>query len=92
MTANSSAGDSGQGSRPTTSGGVDNIGGASSFTPGKAPQDGESSPMPPEKMAEKKNDKAAMKRDDSAPWNLRPLPDDVPNTEPSNPEASSGNS
>jgi len=89
MAANSSTGGSGQGSRPTTTGGVDNIGGASSFTPGKASKEGDASPMPAEKMTEKKNDKAAMKQDDSAPWNLRPSPDDEPNTDPSNPGTSS---
>ena len=85
MTANSATGGSGQGSRPTTDGGVDNIGGASSFTPGKALKEGESSPMPPEKMTEKKNDKAAMKRDDSAPLNLRQSPGDEPSTDSSTP-------
>ena len=88
MTSNNSAaaGGSGQGSRPTTAGGVDNIGGASSFTPGKALKEGESSPMPPEKMAEKKNDKEAMKRDDSAPLNLRQSPGEEPSTDPSIPD------
>ena len=89
MTANSAAGGTGQGSRPTTDGGVDNIGGASSFTPGKELKEGESSPMPAEKMAEKKNDKEAMKRDDSAPLNLHQSPGDEPSTDPSNPVTSS---
>ncbi|MDO9405867.1 MAG: hypothetical protein Q7T87_17690 [Polaromonas sp.] len=59
---------SGDGTRPTTDGGVDNIGAAGSFTPGKA--DGSSGPAPAEKMAEVRKDKASVKQDDSAPLGL----------------------
>ena len=70
---------SGDGTRPTTDGGVDNIGAAGSFTPGKG---GADAPAPPEKMSESKKDKASVKRDDSAPMGLTQSVDNTPNTEP----------
>jgi hypothetical protein len=47
---------SGDGTRPTTAGGVDNIGGASSFTPGKAQDGASSTPAADEKMTEKRQE------------------------------------
>lgn len=47
---------SGDGTRPTTSGGTDNVGAARSFTPGKKLKPGEASPGPVEKMTEKRQD------------------------------------
>lgn len=83
MSTQSSMGTSGEGSRPTTDGGVDNLGGASAFTPGKATSPGSSSPMPTEKMAEKKSDKAAARGDDSAPLGLtEPVDDNNDNSDP----------
>jgi hypothetical protein len=70
---------SGDGSRPTTDGGVDNIGGAGTFTPGEGSSD---APKPPERMAEKKLDKASVKASDADPFNLHPSTADAPNVEP----------
>ena len=47
---------SGEGTRPTTAGGVDNIGGASGFTPGKEAPEGGGAPAAPEKMREKRQE------------------------------------
>ena len=58
---------SGDGTRPTTSGGTDNIGGAHSFTPGKKSKSGDASPAPPEKMSEKRQDAESDSADHPAP-------------------------
>ena len=58
---------SGEGTRPTTSGGVDNIGAADSFTPGKTPQGNDAAPSPPEKMREKRQDGSSNRADHPAP-------------------------
>ena len=80
---------SGDGTRPTTDGGVDNIGAAGSFEPGQ--KDNSSSPAPKEKMRlMRTHDKASVKADDSAPFGLRPSADSTPNTQP--PEDSPGKS
>ena len=81
MASTSGATPSGAGTRPTTDGGVDNIGGASAFTPEKSKPDGSSAPQGLEKMAEKKVDRAAVKNDDSAPLGLTESTDDSPNKE-----------
>ena len=47
---------SGDGTRPTTSGGADNVGAAHSFTPGKKTKPGDKSPAPQEKMSDKRQD------------------------------------
>ena len=47
---------SGDGTRPTTSGGTDNVGAAHSFTPGTKLKPGYASPGPEEKMTEKRQD------------------------------------
>lgn len=70
---------SGDGSRPTTDGGVDNIGAAKSFTPGKGSVN---APAPKEKTPASKKDRASMKRDDSAPMGLTESAPDTSNTEP----------
>lgn len=75
---------SGDGTRPTTDGGVDNIGAASSFTPGQ-PGGGDEGPVGKEKMSEVRKDKASLARDDSAPLGLKQPPDDEPNTDASPP-------
>jgi hypothetical protein len=77
--ANPGTAGSGDGSRPTTDGGVDNIGAASGFTPGNPPAD---APAPPEKFAERKKDRASMEADGSAPMELRASAKTTPNTEP----------
>ena len=73
---------SGAGTRPSTSGGVDNLGAADSFSPGQATDAGDGSPAPVEKMADKHTDKAAAEQDDSAPLDLTQSADDAPNSEP----------
>lgn len=61
----------GDGTRPTTSGGVDNIGGAESFTAHKT-KAGEdvAGPAPRERMQDKKKDVEGTKHDDSTPFGL----------------------
>jgi hypothetical protein len=70
---------SGDGTRPTTDGGVDNVGAAGSFTPGKGKRN---EPVPPEKMSEVRKDRESARRDDSAPMGLTQSPDSTPNVEP----------
>lgn len=81
---------SGDGTRPTTDGGVDNIGAGGAFIPGKGDSN---APAPHEKMTEKKKDRAASKRDDSEPLGLHESTQTTPNTEPpsSNPGRSGSN-
>jgi hypothetical protein len=55
---------SGYGTRPTTDGGVDNVGAAGSFTPGKGKRN---EPALPEKLSEVKKNRDSARRDDSAP-------------------------
>ena len=72
---------SGDGTRPTTSGGTDNIGAASGVTGGTA--GGQSSgPAPAEKLREKRKDAEAAKQDDSAAFGLRQDVTPEPNPEP----------
>ena len=54
MSTNNSTGTSGEGTRPTTSGGIDNIGGADAFIPGKKKPPGVSTKQPAEKMSLKR--------------------------------------
>ena len=58
---------SGDGTRPTTSGGVDNIGGAHSFTPGKKTDVNDAAPAPTEKMREKRQDSTSDSAQHPAP-------------------------
>lgn len=62
---------SGDGTRPATSGGVDNMGGGESFS-GKKTVAGEdvSGPAPRERMQDKRKDVEATKHDDSAAFGL----------------------
>lgn len=76
--SNPSTSSSGDGSRPTTSGGVDNIGAGQKFTPGRP---GSSAPAD-EKSPAHKADKAQTRGDDSAPLGLRDATRTTPNTEP----------
>ncbi len=63
---------SGDGTRPTTSGGTDNIGGGDRFTghSSKASEEN-SAPAPAERMARKRKDVEASRHDDSAAFRLR---------------------
>lgn len=77
---------SGDGSRPTTSGGIDNIGAGEKFT-GKTTAAGENvgGPGPHEKMQDKRKDAESSKNEDSSAFNLHEDPTPVPNTEPATP-------
>ena len=77
--ANTHSMGSGDGTRPTTDGGVDNVGAAGGFTPGKG---GANTPAPGEKMSEARKDKKSVKGDDSAPLGMTESPNTTPNTEP----------
>ncbi len=62
---------SGDGTRPTTSGGVDNIGAGKRFKRKKANLN---SPAPNEKKSENKKDSKSLAEDDSAPLGLTQSP------------------
>jgi hypothetical protein len=63
---------SGDGTRPTTSGGVDNIGAGESFTSTKnAAGEDVAGPAPEERMQGKRIDVESSRHDDSAAYNLR---------------------
>lgn len=78
---NSDAG-SGDGTRPTTSGGVDNIGAGEKFSSHRT-QAGESTtgPAPTEAMTRKRKDVEGSKKDDSDAYNLHEDLTPTPNTE-----------
>jgi Protein of unknown function (DUF2934) len=75
---------SGDGTRPATSGGVDNMGGGESFS-GKKTAAGEdvSGPAPTERMQDKRKDVEATKQDDSAAFGLNEDLTPESNREPS---------
>jgi len=71
----------GDGSRPTTDGTVDNIGAGSGFNP-----NGHDMPAPREKLSEKKSDAASVENDDSAAFGLtEDAKDIVPEHRPETP-------
>lgn len=61
---------SGKGTRPTPSGGVNNIGGSDTFTPAKTPDAGQTTPHPPEKLTEKRQDDISNRSIYPAPYNI----------------------
>lgn len=62
---------SGDGTRPTTDGGIDNIGGGEKFTTRRTAAGGEvSAPGPAERAAAKRMNAENSRRDDSAPFGL----------------------
>ena len=80
---------SGDGSRPTTAGGVDNIGAGKKFdTARTATGEQASGPGPKQRMGDKRKDVASSKQDDSTPLDLnadlQPTPNE--NTPPTPPE------
>lgn len=79
---NSNPLNSGDGTRPTTDGGVDNIGAGEKFTT-KKNRAGEpvAGPAPPERMSAERADAESSKADDSAPFGLRPDAEPESNTE-----------
>ena len=82
MTNPANARNSGDGTRPTTAGGVDNIGAGSKLTDADDPQAETSGPAPAEKMQQKRSDRASSKADDSAPLGLTDSTAPVTNKEP----------
>jgi len=85
---------SGDGTRPTTSGGVDNIGAGEKFTGKQTPGGDVAGPAPQERMGEKRNDVRNSKQDDLDKFGMRedlepdtnrepaPRPDDMPVNQP----------
>ncbi|VTU39357.1 hypothetical protein H6CHR_05455 [Variovorax sp. PBL-H6] len=76
---------SGDGTRPTTSGGTDNIGAGEKFS-GKRAEGGSGSedtgPAPPERMAAKRKNAEASEHDGSAAFGLREDMEPETNKEP----------
>ena len=74
---------SGDGTRPTTSGGVDNIGAGEKFVGHQTKAGDEvSSPAAAERMSSKRKDVESARHDDSAPFFLTEDAESEPNREP----------
>ena len=83
----STANNSGDGSRPTTDGGIDNIGAGEKFTGHHtAAGDDVAGPGPTEKMQLKRKDAESVKHDDAAPYHLHENATPIPNPEPATPQ------
>ena len=82
MTTSTNARNSGDGTRPTTAGGVDNIGAGSKLTDADDPKAETSGPPPAERMQKKRSDRASSKADDSAAFGLTDSAAPVTNKEP----------
>lgn len=81
------AANSGDGSRPSTDGGVDNMGAGEKFTGEHTAAGGDTAgPAPVEKMQKKRKDAESVKHDDSAAYHLHEDVTPTPNTEPATPE------
>lgn len=77
---------SGDGTRPTTDGGVDNIGAGEKFATGtSAAGEQDSAPAPAERMAGKRKNAEASRHDGSAAFGLRENFESETNQEPSKP-------
>jgi hypothetical protein len=61
---------SGEGTRPTSSSEVDNIGGAGSLSPDGTPKANNTAPRPAEEMTEKRQDKTFTRENYPAPYNI----------------------
>lgn len=73
---------SGDGTRPSTDGGVDNIGAGAKFTSTRnAAGENVAGPAPMERMREKQADADATQADDSAPFGLTQDVEPEPNEE-----------
>jgi hypothetical protein len=78
---------SGDGTRPTTSGGVDNIGAGEKFAGNSsAAGDEDTAPAPPERMQQKRRNAEAARHDGSAAYGLRENFRSETNREPPSPE------
>ena len=85
---------SGDGTRPTTSGGVDNIGAGEKFTGKQTPGGDVAGPAPHERMSDKRTDVRNAKHDDLDEFGMHeeqeaetnrepvPRPDEMPVNEP----------
>lgn len=73
---------SGDGTRPTTSGGVDNIGAGESFTGRKTLGGDVGGPAPKERMNDKRSDVRNAKHDDLDAFGMREEQEPETNTEP----------
>ncbi len=76
---------SGDGSRPTTDGGVDNIGAGSRLATDDAPVGPNDGPAPAAEMSRKRSDSASSEADDSAPLHMPENEQPTSNKEPSDP-------
>jgi hypothetical protein len=94
MSSNNQISSSGDGSRPTTSGGVDNIGAGENFTGKHTPGGDVVGPAPKERMSDKRSDVRNSKHDDLDAFGMReeqeaetnrepvPRPDEMPVNQP----------
>ena len=73
---------SGDGTRPTTSGGVDNIGAGEKFTGKQTPGGDVAGPAPKERMSDKRSDVRNAKHDDVDSFLMHEDVDPVTNREP----------
>ena len=79
----------GDGTRPTTDGGVDNIGAGEKFTDSRsAAGEPDTGPAPGERMAQKRRNAEAARHDGSAAYGLRENFKSETNQEPSKPSPS----
>lgn len=84
MTSNTRVADSGDGTRPTTDGGTDNIGAGEKFSTRRnaAGEEISGGPAPAEGMPHKRKDVEGTRHDDSAAFDLQEDLESTPNTEP----------
>ena len=82
MSSSNQVSSSGDGSRPTTSGGVDNIGAGEKFTGKQTPGGDVAGPAPKERMSDKRSDVRNAKHDDMDAFGMRDAQESETNTEP----------
>lgn len=84
MTSSTRVSDSGDGTRPTTDGGTNNIGAGEKFSTKRnaAGEEISGGPAPAEGMPNKRKDIEGTRHDDSAAFGLREDLEGTPNTEP----------
>lgn len=84
MTSNTRVSDSGDGTRPTTDGGTNNIGAGEKFTTKRnaAGEEISGGPAPADGMRHKRKDVDGTKQDDAAAFELNENLESTPNTEP----------
>ena len=82
MPSSNQVSSSGDGARPTTDGGVDNIGAGEKFTGKQTPGGEVSGPAPAERMSDKRSSVENSKHDDLDIFGLREEQESEPNREP----------